>query len=240
MNFKKGNIKRMIAVICAFIVVSTFVIMPVSATEGPSDHGQYYCVVTASTLNVRASANTDSEILATLSMGSYVKVKWIEPEWICVEYDSNNTGLAGYVFADYVVLHEGEKPDLASGGSQAVVELAKQFLGIPYVYGGSSPRGFDCSGLVQYVYKQLGYDLYRVANDQMRNGIAVSKADLAPGDIVGFYSSIGGSYVGHVGLYIGDGMMIHAPRTGDVVKITSIADGTYHGNRFAGGRRIIY
>ncbi len=241
MSFKKGNIKRMLAAFCAFIVVSTFVILPASATEvvqGPDDYGQMYCVVTATSLNVRASASTDAEILAKLPIGSRVRVNWTEPDWVCVAY--NGDGLMGYVSADYVIVHEGEMPDLSSGGTQAVVDLASQFLGVPYVYGGSSPSGFDCSGLVQYVYKQLGYNLHRVADSQMTNGIAISREDLAPGDIVGFYSSIGGSYVGHVGIYIGDGMMIHAPRTGDVVKVTSIEPGTYHGNRFAGGRRIIY
>ncbi len=249
MSFKKGNIKRMIAALCAFIVVSTFVIMPVSATgelpavEGPQQAAYGYCVVTASVLNVRESADIDAPILTTLSMGARVKVHWIEenangPDWVCVAYKGD--GLRGYVSADYVVVHEGNMPEISSDGGQAAIDIAMQYLGVPYVYGGSSPSGFDCSGLVQYVYKQLGYDLHRVAASQMTNGIPIAKEDLAPGDLVGFYSSIGGSYVGHIGLYVGDGMMIHAPRTGDVVKIVSIADDTYHGKRFAGGRRIIY
>ena len=236
MSFKKGNIKRMLAVICAFIVVSTFVISPAYATDGP-DHSASYCVVTASSLNVRASADPNAEVITKLSMGKRVAIHYCVDGWVCVLLDDHTQG---FVSDDYVVIHDGEIPDLSSEGTQAVVDLASQFLGVPYVYGGSSPSGFDCSGLVQYVYKQLGYDLHRVADSQMTNGIAIAKEDLAPGDIVGFYSSIGGSYVGHVGIYIGDGMMIHAPRTGDVVKITSIADDTYHGKRFAGGRRIIY
>lgn len=238
MSFKKGNIKRMIAVICAFIVVSTFAILPVTAIEEPCDYGQHYCIVNATSLNVRSSASADAEVLATLSIGSRVKVNWVEPDWVCVAY--NGDGLMGYVAAEYVTVYSGEMPDFSSVGTQAVVDIAKQFLGVPYVYGGTSPRGFDCSGFVQYVYKQLGYKLHRVAASQMTNGIAVSKEELAPGDLVGFYNSIGGGYVGHIGIYVGDGMMIHAPRTGDVVKFTSIADGTYHGLRYAGARRIIY
>lgn len=238
MSFKKGNIKRMIAVICAFIVVSTFAILPVTAIEEPCDYGKNYCVVNSTSLNVRASASTDAEVVATLSIGSRVKVNWIEPDWVCVAY--NGDGLMGYVAAEYVTVHSGEMPALSSQGSQAVINIAKQFLGVPYVYGGSSPRGFDCSGFVQYVYKQLGYNLHRVAASQMTNGIAISKADLAPGDLVGFYSNIGGGYIGHIGIYVGNNMMIHAPRSGDVIKITSIADGTYHGLRYAGARRIIY
>ncbi len=238
MSFKKGNIKRMLAVFCAFIVVSTFAISPVSATEEPCDYGQSYCVVTASSLNVRSSASIESNILTTLPMGTCVKVNWTEPGWVCVAY--NGDGLMGYVSADYVIIYDGSAPDLSAGGNQQVVEIAQRYLGVPYVYGGSSPSGFDCSGFVQFVYKQLGYNLHRVAASQMTNGIPVSRENLAPGDVVGFSSSIGGSYIGHVGIYVGNGMMIHAPQTGDVVKFTSIEPGTYHGNRFAGGRRIIY
>ena len=126
-----------------------------------------------------------------------------------------------------------------SGAGQSAVNVAAQFLGVPYVWGGTSPAGFDCSGLMQYVYKQLGYSINRVAEDQMKNGIPVSREDLQPGDLVGFYSSPGSGYISHVGMYVGNGIMIHAPHTGDVVKYTSI-DGSYYSSRFAGGRRIIY
>ncbi len=239
MSFKKGNIKRVFAAVCTFIVVSTFAILPATAVEEePSDYGQLYCVVNADSLNVRSSASTDAEILTTLSIGTYTKVNWVEPDWVNVAY--NGDGLMGYVAAEYVTVYEGALPEFAAIGSQSVLEIAKQYLGVPYVYGGTSPRGFDCSGFVQYVYKQLGYNLNRVAAAQMSNGIAVSKENLAPGDLVGFYSSPGGGYIGHIGIYVGNGMMIHAPHTGDVVKYTSIEDGTYHGRRYAGARRIIY
>ena len=92
---------------------------------------------------------------------------------------------------------------------------------------------------MQYVYAQLGISINRVAADQMRHGIAVSRENLQPGDLVGFYSSAGSGYVSHIGMYVGDGMMIHAPHTGDVVRYASI-DGSYFSSRFAGGRRIIY
>ncbi len=238
MSLKKGNIKRMIAVICTFIVVSTFAIMPAFATEEPCDFGQLYCIINADTLNVRASASVDAEILATLPIGTYSKVNWVEPGWVNIAY--NGDGLMGFVSDEFVTVHMGPIPEFDNAGGRGVIEIAKQYLGVPYVYGGTSPNGFDCSGFVKYVYKQLGYDLYRVAADQMKNGVAISKENLAPGDLIGFYSSPGGGYIGHIGIYVGEDMMIHAPRTGDVVKFTSIADDTYHGKRFAGARRIIY
>lgn len=123
-------------------------------------------------------------------------------------------------------------------GDEVMIE-AEKYLGVPYVYGGTTPDGFDCSGFVQYVYKQLGYTLSRVADDQMDDGIAVSYENLSPGDLVGFYSSPGGESVGHIGIYAGGGQMIHAPHTGDVVKYSSI-ETDYYTSRFAGGRRIIF
>lgn len=233
----KKSIRRIVAAFLVAVTTSAFIFVPVSATEEPSDFGQYYGIVNASELNVRASASADAEIVATLSAGTYVKVNWLEPGWINVAY--NGDGLMGYVSDEFFTVYEGTIPEFSSTGGQAAVEIAKQFLGVPYVYGGTSPRGFDCSGFMQYIYKQLGYNLNRVADAQMRNGVYVSRQQLAPGDLVGFYSSPGSGYVGHVGMYVGDGVMIHAPHTGDVVKYTNIDD-SYYARTFAGGRRIIY
>ena len=101
-------------------------------------------------------------------------------------------------------------------GSDAV-DLASTFMGTPYVWGGESPKGFDCSGLVQYVYKQLGVDLPRHSSDQAKAGVPVAIADLKKGDLVFF-----GSPVDHVGIYAGDGKMVVAPHTGDVVKLQDV------------------
>ena len=236
MFLKKKGIARIIALICVLTTISAFVIMPAYADEEPVDFGQFYGVVDTDSLNVRAYADSDAPVIAELCKYEYVKINWIEPEWVCVAY--NNDGLMGYVSSDYINIFEGEMP-MSSGAGQAAVNVAAQFLGVPYVWGGTSPSGFDCSGLMQYVYKQLGYSINRVAADQMKNGIPVSRENLQPGDLVGFYSSPGGGYVGHIGMYVGNGIMIHAPHTGDVVKYTSIDSG-YYSSRFAGGRRIIY
>lgn len=236
MSSKKKNNRRIVATLCVLITISALFIAPAYATEEPCDFGQYYGVVTATSLNVREYASTDAPIVATLSEGTYVHVNWLEPDWVCVAY--NGDGSRAWVSAEFIAVYEGTVPEYNTSAGQAAVEVAKQFLGVPYVYGGTSPSGFDCSGLMQYVYRSLGYNINRVAADQMKNGIPVSREDLQPGDLIGFYSSPGGGYVSHIGMYVGDGMMIHAPHTGDVVRYASI-DGHF-GARFAGARRIIY
>ena len=105
-------------------------------------------------------------------------------------------------------------------GPQAVA-IAKRYLGIPYVWGGSTPTGgFDCSGLMLYVYKQLGITLDHYAAWQYLEGTRIAPSDLQPGDLVFWEPKADGP--GHVGMYVGDGKMINAPHTGDVVRIVSI------------------
>ena len=111
-----------------------------------------------------------------------------------------------------------------------VVGIAMQYLGVPYVWGGSSPRGFDCSGLVSYVFAQIGLSLPHSSYAQFGMGTPVSISQLEPGDLVFFTGA------SHVGIYIGGGQFIHAPHTGDVVKISSLSG--YYSSNFAGGRRI--
>lgn len=112
-----------------------------------------------------------------------------------------------------------------SAGAQAVA-IAERYLGVPYVWGGESPSGFDCSGLVQYVYGQLGVRLPRTSEEQALAGTAVpSLAQARPGDLVFFAGSDGTAQSpGHVGIYIGDGEMIEAPHTGADVRIEPVAD----------------
>jgi cell wall-associated NlpC family hydrolase len=102
-----------------------------------------------------------------------------------------------------------------------VVGIAMQYLGVPYRWGGESPSGFDCSGFVMYVYRQVGVSLPHNAAMQYSYGTSVSRSDLQPGDIV-FFSGLG-----HNGIYIGGGQFVHAPRTGDVVKVSSLDEGWY-------------
>jgi cell wall-associated NlpC family hydrolase len=112
----------------------------------------------------------------------------------------------------------------ASAAGAAVVEKARQFLGVPYLWGGTDPsKGLDCSGFTQLVYKSQGIDLPRVSSQQATAGRAVgSLAEAAPGDLLFFDYSPSRPGIDHVGIYVGDGKMIAAPQPGDVVKIQSV------------------
>jgi cell wall-associated NlpC family hydrolase len=114
----------------------------------------------------------------------------------------------------------------SGGGNAAVVSIAMRYLGVPYVWGGASPSGFDCSGLASYVYAQIGKSVPHYTGAIWAKFPKVAPGDLQPGDMVFFYPSLS-----HVGIYIGNGQFIHAPRTGDVVKISRLADrmGNYVG-----------
>lgn len=118
-------------------------------------------------------------------------------------------------------------------GNKIVAEASK-YLGVPYVWGGTTPSGFDCSGLVQYVLRDLGIDISRVTQTQCKEGQPIAKGDLQPGDLV-FFESNGD--VHHVGIYIGNGQMIHAPRTGDVVKIQDM-NTEYYSSTYYCARRM--
>ena len=120
-------------------------------------------------------------------------------------------------------------PPDGGGGNASVVEIAMRYLGIPYVYAGADPSGFDCSGLTMYVYAQVGISLPHNAAMQFGMGTPVSYDQLQPGDLVFFYG------LGHVGMYIGGGNFIHAPHTGDVVKISPLAG--HYASVFDGARR---
>jgi cell wall-associated NlpC family hydrolase len=126
--------------------------------------------------------------------------------------------------------HRRHSPSHASSLGERAVALARAELGVPYVWGGESPSGFDCSGLVQYVYGRLGVALPRVAADQYRAGRHVSRSQLRAGDLVFF------DHLGHVGIYIGGGRFIHAPHTGTVVQISSLSG--WYAETYVGATRV--
>lgn len=122
-----------------------------------------------------------------------------------------------------------------ASGAEILAE-AQQYLGTPYVNGGASPSGFDCSGFVYYVLKQCGYTPYRTPADQYRQGYAVSKSELQPGDIV-FFANTYSSGLSHVGIYAGNGQFIHSPNSRSTVSYSSLSSG-YWAEHYYGARRM--
>jgi cell wall-associated NlpC family hydrolase len=120
-------------------------------------------------------------------------------------------------------------PPAGPGGSGAV-SVAMRYIGTPYVWGGSSPSGFDCSGLTSYSYAQVGISIPRTSYGQWGAGPHVARDDLQPGDLV-FFNGLG-----HVGMYVGGGNFIHAPHTGDVVRIESLSG--WYASSYVGAVRV--
>lgn len=190
-----------------------------------------HMMVTASGLNIRSSWSKDSTLLGTVNYGADLTVTGLcENGWVQVVYQ----GQTGYVNGEYVADYE-EVDNSVSSGAVDIANYALQFVGCPYVYGGTSPSGFDCSGLVYYCFGQYGISLKRTADDQMNyNGTAVSRSNLQVGDLVFFGY---GSYADHVGIYIGNNNFVHAANPSSGVRISSM-DETYYVNKYLGARRI--
>ena len=196
----------------------------------------------SSTVNFRSAASTSSTILGELKNGTAVTVLSTSNGWSKVSYAGKTTG---YISADYLVTASSgtaiSPSNTAASVSisakrQSVLNYAAQFLGVPYVYGGSTPSGFDCSGFTSYVFKNTVGSIPRVAQAQYDATTRVSRDDLLPGDLVFFGSST--SSISHVGIYVGSNQFIHAPSTGDVVKYSSLT-GSY-ATRYQGAGRVIF
>ena len=186
-------------------------------------------VITGS-LNVRSGPGTNYDKCGKVYAGKTVEILETLNGWYRIP--------EGYVSADYIRVMD-ESDTAASGIAAQVVETALSFVGYPYVYGGSSPKGFDCSGFTSYIYKQFGYSLNRTCSGQLDNGTPVAMSELQPGDLVIFkkYASSSGR-ASHVGLYIGGGEFVHAS-TAKVGVIVSHLSDAYYTTGFVGGRRIV-
>ena len=195
-----------------------------------------------STLNVRSGPGTDYDKVTSLSNDSVVTIVGIDNGWYKVK---TSGGSVGYVSSDYMTTckdsagSRGDGTVVAASSSlgQQVVDYAKQFLGVPYVYGGNGPNSFDCSGFTTYVYRHFGYTLNRTATGQLSNGVSVSKSELQPGDLV-FFKDGGSKPVSHVGIYIGGGQFIHASTSTYEVRINDLTSG-YYNNVYVYARRIL-
>ena len=198
-----------------------------------------------STLNVRSGPGTSYDKVATLSDNAVVTIVGIDNGWYKIKTSS---GTVGYVSSEYMVTckdsagsrGDGTTAVAATSNSsmgQQVVAYAKQFMGVPYVYGGNGPNSFDCSGFTSYIYRHFGYTLNRTASTQLSNGTAVSKSELQPGDLVFFRYNT--SYpASHVGIYIGNGQFIHASTNKYQVQIDQLNTGHY-ANVYIAARRIL-
>ena len=216
--------------------------------------------VNSSSINLRSKPTTDSEALTGLTKNTDVKVVGESGNWYKVKYED----ISGYIRKD--LLSDEKQQEVTSRGSvvreqeereekkeettttaetssnsslgEQIVAYAKQYLGCPYVYGGSGPSSFDCSGFTMYVYKHFGYNMAHGAIAQSRLGTYVAKENLMPGDLVFFLEYQTMDEIGHVGIYIGNGEFIHASSgSGYCVKISTLESGSYL-TRYDTARRI--
>ena len=214
--------------------------------------------INTSTVNLRREASTSSDIIMTLTLNTQVQVYSEENGWSRVGINNVEGYISSSLLSDSrqetsrsqttsrrsssttqntkQTTSQATTPSVpSSSNGSAIVATAKQYLGYKYVYGGSSPStGFDCSGFTSYVFKQHGISLSRTSAGQYSNGVAVSRANLQPGDLVMF----GKSSINHVAIYIGGGQIIHASTPSTGVRIDTINTG-YYNNNYAGARRVL-
>lgn len=195
-------------------------------------------MVNGTNVRMRSGPGTDYSIVTEYGLGVKVPVIGINNGWFKV---STNAG-TGYILSDYITYESGviEKSAAASASSSnnsPIVATAMNYLGVPYVWAGASPSGFDCSGFTYYVFKENGYTLNRVAYDQYYGaGTYVDKANLQPGDLVFFTSS--SSSIGHVGIYIGNNEFIHASSGSSYSVIISSLGSDNYTRRYVGAKRV--
>ncbi|MBR5269064.1 MAG: SH3 domain-containing protein [Anaerotignum sp.] len=198
-----------------------------------------YGVVTAETgVKLRKEASLLSNVMTVLPYGTEVNVDRVGQEWIRIITDG---GQKGYVSADYLSVREGVRTTRSTGSGKGaeVVAFGKQFIGTPYVWGGTNLRtGVDCSGFVYSVYKNFGITLNRSSYQMVNNGEEVSKSNLQAGDLV-FFNSGGNSRISHVGIYCGDGTYVHSTDGKAYgVTVTNLNTG-YSANTYVTARRVL-
>jgi hypothetical protein len=191
-----------------------------------------YGRVNADGVNVRSDASTSADIVTSLNTNAIVSVSGFIDGWYSVSCEN---GTEGYIRSDFLDLTNSDSSTVSS-----VVNIAKQFLGTRYAYGGASPSGFDCSGFTMYVYKQVGYSLPHSATSQWQSGLGTkvySIGALQAGDLVFFCdpSRSLGKACSHAGIYIGNGQFIHSSSSSSGGVIISSLTSGYYNTYFVGG-----
>ena len=196
-------------------------------------------VINTSALNVRKESNTSSKKIGSLKKNAIVAIVGEENGWYKIRYNNQY----GYISSEYTINKDitisrgsydrGQRPTTVA---QTATTLALQYVGCKYVWGGTSPNGFDCSGLVYYVYKDYVPNLGRSARPQATTGTTIEKENLVMGDLV-FFGEDGGKTVTHVGIYVGDGIFVHAANSKRGVVTDTLLSGYYEKN-FLHAKRI--
>ena len=209
----------------------------ISILQGSNSQSSYKATVNATSLNVRSGNSTSYSVITKLSKGTVVDV--IESASNGWKKIKTSNGTTGWVSGQYLTTGVVNQPSTPSTNKvQAVVDLAHKQIGKPYVWGAEGPNSFDCSGLTYYVYKNAaGITLPRNSRSQYGAGKAVSKSNLQPGDLI-FSSTDGTGNITHVAIYVGNGQMIHAPRSGKNVEKVSM-NTSYWNKAYVGARRIL-
>lgn len=215
-----------------------------------------YGAVNGDKVNIRSGPGTGYRSVGKASKGSKAYIIGINEQWFKVIYGD----LVGYIRSDYLDLTEipyenrasSKKPLFYVGGKStgvtpsavalkgtngsAIVTTAKKYIGVPYVWGGNTPSGFDCSGFTRYVFNAHGISIPRNSKAQYSAGSYVSKSALKAGDLV-FFQNTYTTGISHVGIYIGDGNFIHCSSSKGVT-ITAMSN-SYWASRYYGARRVI-
>lgn len=177
--------------------------------------------VTGDVVNVRRSPSLDGKILGKLRYGDIVEIEEPGEEWTRIKYEDERRA---YVSSEYLSTAPlPGLPDFSGDVDKASLKrlesVIQPLLNTPYVLGGTTTSGFDCSGFTSYVFNKLGVTLPRTSEEQFQSGKKISLEDAQPGDLL-FYDSLGKGHVSHVAIYMGDGMIVHA--NGDDVRFGKV------------------
>ncbi|APC39689.1 C40 family peptidase [Clostridium estertheticum] len=254
-NGKTNYISTLYVKVTSSTSTPTPAVTPIVTTPAkPTGVGK---IIASDFLNVRKTASLDSKatIIGSLKPNQKIDIYGTQGNFYKIKY----SGQWGYIYKPYVsmVYETSNSPNYIANGQQStttvtgnnIVSYANTFLGTPYLWGGTTPAtlsttgkyisgGFDCSGLVLYVYNHYGITLPRTTMDQINVGTPINIDNLKNGDLVFFTTNTSSpSEVSHIGIYIGNNKFIHCPKPGDVVKISELTG--YYKEHFVIGKRVI-